>query len=88
MLPKNNRLIKDKDYKKVYRIGRSFKSQFFNFKFVPNNTEFTRIGFIVSKKVASLVTSRNKIKRRIREAVRLILPQIKPGFDIVIIAFP
>jgi len=44
-----------------------------------------RIGFTVTKKVGNAVV-RNKVKRRLREAVRLTMPEHAcPGYDYVVI---
>lgn len=45
-----------------------------------------RIGFTATRKVGGSVV-RNRAKRRMREAARLLLPEFgKPGFDYVLIA--
>ncbi len=43
------------------------------------------IGLTVSRKVGNSVT-RNRIKRRLREALRPLIPQITPGYSLIIIA--
>ncbi|MGY9049546.1 MAG: ribonuclease P protein component [Rhodobacterales bacterium] len=44
-----------------------------------------RVGFTCSKKVGNSV-ARNRAKRRLREAARLVLPEIaRPGWDYVLI---
>ncbi len=44
-----------------------------------------RVGFTCSKKVGNAVT-RNRAKRRLREAARVILPKVgEPGWDYVLI---
>lgn len=51
----------------------------------PVGTELVRIGFTVTKKMGNAVT-RNRIKRRLREAARPLLPKLgQPGFDYVLI---
>lgn len=45
-----------------------------------------RIGFTASKKVGNAV-ARNRAKRRLREAVRVLFPALaKPGWDYVVVA--
>ena len=52
-----------------------------------NDQDVVRCGFITAKKVGKAVR-RNRARRLIREAVRLRLPLIKPGWDLVWIARP
>ena len=48
--------------------------------------EIVRAGFTATKRVGNAVV-RNRARRRLREAVRLLLPQLgRPGFDYVFIA--
>ncbi len=53
----------------------------------PNDLDRTRIGLTVSSRVGKAVV-RNKVRRRLREALRLRLPRLKPGTDLVIVARP
>ena len=47
-----------------------------------DDTPYVRVGFSISKKTAKRAHDRNKIKRRLREIVRIrILPKLKPGID-------
>ena len=51
-----------------------------------DETPLVRAGFTATKRVGGAVV-RNRAKRRMREAARLLLPQLaRPGFDYVFIA--
>jgi ribonuclease P protein component len=52
---------------------------------LPNGLGLTRCAFVVSGKLGNAVV-RNRIRRRLREAVRLCYPSIAPGWDLVWIA--
>ncbi|MCG8560224.1 MAG: ribonuclease P protein component [Hyphomicrobiales bacterium] len=51
----------------------------------PENGRPPRFGFTVTKRVGSAVV-RNRARRRLKEAVRLVAPELaRPGFDYVVI---
>ena len=54
---------------------------------LPSELDLTRCGFIVSRKLGKAV-ERNRIRRRLREAVRLCHARIVPGWDLVFIGRP
>ena len=88
MLKKQNRLIKNRDFEKVFKQGKGIKENFLYCKFIKNSLNFNRVGFIVSKKVSKKGVIRNKIKRRLREITRKNLPYLKKALDICIICLP
>jgi ribonuclease P protein component len=53
----------------------------------PNDLPRTRVGITVSRRVGKAVV-RNRVRRRIREAARLLLPNVASGFDLVFVARP
>lgn len=83
MLPKLNRLKKRKDFERVLGRGILLREDFLFLKKIENNLSFSRIGFIVSQKISKKAVIRNRIKRRLREIIRLNLPIIKSGYDFV-----
>jgi ribonuclease P protein component len=54
----------------------------------PNGLSVARFGLTVTRKLGTAVV-RNRIRRRLREAARLVFPQnASPGYDYVAIARP
>ncbi len=88
MLPKPQRLTKEKDFERVYKKGEFFAQDFLMGKMLKNNLNVTRFGIVVGVKISKKATKRNRVKRRLREAVRLKLKDIKKGFDVVIMVRP
>ena len=93
-LPKHHRLKHRRDFDAVYQRGLRRGSTCFTLRALrlalPNSEGLgcepapTRIGISISKKVSKSAVVRNRIKRRIRVAVRQLLPRLAPGWDIVI----
>ena len=79
------RLRRNSDFQQVRQNGKFYASPLMVLAFLRNELNHSRFGFVVSKRLGNAV-KRNKIKRRMREATRLQLPHIEPGFDLVIIA--
>ncbi len=48
---------------------------------------YARFGVVVSKQIGKAV-HRNRIKRRLRAAIRRWLPDVKIGYDVVVVALP
>lgn len=85
MLPAYARLKKEQDFNLVWRKGRSYFSRYLLLKMLKKKIKYTRFGIIVSNKVSKKATQRNRLKRRIREILRLKLDKITPGHDCVIV---
>ena len=81
-----NRLVRGWQYQRTFREGRSERGECVvaYAHVVPG--EPSRVGIIASRKVGNAVL-RNRAKRRLREAARLLLPALaSPGFDYVFVA--
>jgi ribonuclease P protein component len=51
----------------------------------PNEGPHTRVGVVAGRAVGNAV-ARNRAKRRLREAVRMIQSTLQPGWDLILIA--
>jgi ribonuclease P protein component len=86
MLPKEFRLHKDKDIKRLAKIGQTFFLPEFIVKYQKQSNQDLKIGFVVSTKVDKRAVVRNKLKRQMREAMHNKLKDIKKGYFLLIIA--
>jgi ribonuclease P protein component len=81
--PRACRLVRRSEFEAVYREGRRRSNQPFVVFIRPNGRAISRFGTSVKKAQGGAVL-RNRIRRRIREIVRLHRQEIAPGWDIVI----
>jgi ribonuclease P protein component len=85
--PRTSRLLKHADFERVYKQGRRhFSASMTVFYLARPATEGAgglRVGFTVGRVLGGAV-QRNRIKRRLREAVRLNWPAKVPSADVVI----
>jgi len=79
------RLRRAEDYQRLRRVGMTYSHRLMILSITQNERMHNRYGFIVGKQVGKAVT-RNRVRRRLREVVRALHPQLKPGFDVVLIA--
>jgi ribonuclease P protein component len=82
-LPRDWRLVRRAEYEAVYRGGRRRSNQTFVIFVRPNGLARDRFGMSVKKALGNAVL-RNRIRRRIREILRLHRNEMPAGWDIVI----
>jgi ribonuclease P protein component len=86
---RRNRLSRSRDFDAVYRNGRSVSTRFlvlYHFDREEADDE-ARLGIAVPKKIGGAVI-RNRIKRRLREVWRELLPEVPRGADYVLLVRP
>jgi ribonuclease P protein component len=88
MLVKRLRLVKEKDFKKIFKLGKSFYTKIFRTKVLANELDFNRYGIVISTKVSKKATERNKLKRQIRAVIKEFDKKLITGFDLVIVVSP
>jgi ribonuclease P protein component len=78
-------LRKKGDFKRVFESGRKFSSRHLVIYAKSNGLSCSRLGFAVSRKIGNAVV-RNRVRRRLREAVRKQLTVTTLSCDLVIVA--
>jgi len=86
MIPKDKRLVTKKDFSRVFSKGRIFHGRGLSAKTCRNGLEFSRFGLVISTKVSKKAVLRNKIRRRLRSIIGRMLPSIRSGQDVAILA--
>ena len=75
-------LKKNFEFKRVMNRGKCINGKFIAMYVFPNKLKKLRVGFAISKK-AGKAHDRNRIKRIIRENIRLLESEFGQGLDIV-----
>jgi ribonuclease P protein component len=90
MLPRSSRLKRSRDFQSVYKRRQSWASPHLAFyvRFrMPREDSVSRLGFVISKKIAKHAHDRNRLKRRLREICRIeVLPLVERPFDGLFVA--
>jgi len=88
MLAKRLRLVKEKDFKTIFKLGKSFYAKIFRVKILANKLGFNRYGIVIRTKVSKKAVERNKLKRQLRSVIKEFDQKIITGLDLVIIVSP
>lgn len=78
------RLKKNYQYNYVYKHAKSVADKNFVMLFCKSNNPTSQAGFSISKKFGNAVR-RNKIRRQLKAAVSVFMPNVKPYYNIVFI---
>ena len=71
----------------MYQHGKTLRRSKMSLVFVENTRGFTRMSVVVSKKVEKTAVGRNRIRRRVYEALRKNLDYIPKKTDYIFVVF-
>jgi ribonuclease P protein component len=80
---RENRLVSEADFRRVRHEGRSWAHPLLVIHVRHSGGLHFRAGISVGKRFGGAVR-RNRVKRRVRELLRARLPELSPGWDVVI----
>jgi len=83
--PAGEHILKTKDFREVYRNGRSVRRESFLMYCRPNGLGRRRIGFSISSRSVKRAVRRNRIRRCFKEAYRKARRRLVGDVDIVIV---
>ena len=78
------RLRHRNDFKRLREQGRSWTGAGLLLSVLPNHLPHNRYGFVVGKRLGNAV-QRNRLRRRLREAMRSLDSHLQQGHDLVIV---
>ena len=78
-------LKKNHEFRRLYNRGKNAVSPWLALYCRKNGSRNSRIGLTVGTKVGKAVV-RNRVRRRLREIYRLHAGELKPGYDLVVVA--
>lgn len=71
----------------TYQKGKTIRTPLMSLVFAPNSKHHQRFGVVVSKKVLKSAVGRNRIRRRVYEAIRLELPTFTANLDCLFVIY-
>jgi ribonuclease P protein component len=79
------RLTRSTEFERVRRTGKSYAHPLVVLIVQSNSQEITRVGVSAGRSVGGAV-ERNRAKRLLREALHPLLPDLPPGYNLILIA--
>ncbi len=84
-LPREERLKDRNKFKLLFARGKSLSNKILVLYYLPCEVDKRQAGFTAGRKLGKAVV-RNRIKRRMQEAYRTLLPNVPKGFVLLFIA--
>ena len=80
-------LSSPQDFAAIQGAGTTRSHALLSARFLRTDLETTRFGLSTGRQLGGAVV-RNRVRRRLREALRVMAPSFQPGWDVLIIARP
>jgi ribonuclease P protein component len=80
-------LSRPQDFAAIQEKGTTRSHPLLSARFLRTDLATTRFGISTGRKLGSAVV-RNRVRRRLREVLRVMAPSFQPGWDVLIIARP
>ena len=87
MLRKKYRFHSRGGVRYVYQKGKTIRSPKMSLVYTKNTRGFTRIAVVISKKIEKSAVKRNRVRRRVYEAIRLNIDKFPKATDYVFVVF-
>ena len=78
-------ICENRDFRRLYARGKSLVTPVLVVYVSRNRTRNLRLGITTSKKIGNAV-KRSRARRVIREALRAVAPEIRTGYDLILVA--
>ena len=76
-------------FQAVYQQGKRYRGDYLMLRVLAQpHLPVCQFGIAVSKKVSKKAVLRNRLKRQLRSLIRFFLPQLQPGWQVVIVVLP
>ncbi|MCJ2544425.1 ribonuclease P protein component [Thermostichus vulcanus] len=89
MLPAHHRLRERRAFQALYRASQRRSSAGLTLLFHPMPPELegipSQVGLVISRKVSKSSVRRNRLRRQLREILRSLCPNLKPGYRLLLI---
>lgn len=85
MLPSAHRLTKDADIKTLFAKGKGVFDAVCGIKYRKNGLPESRFAIVAGHAVSKQAVTRNQVRRRLRNILCTLLPQLAGGYDVILI---
>lgn len=77
-------LKNDREFQRVYKQGKNYWNKTLTIYVKKNNLGYNRVGYSITKKIGNSV-ERNKLRRRMKEIIRLNSKYLHTSYDLILI---